>query len=313
MFKHLDKWGLRKEAEENELEDLYSEEPDNSAENPGEEPEVDDFDPEKDEEIEPQEGEEQAAAPAPRKQTSKAAFGPQDVASIVKATLAASQPQRQEPAKQMTPEEFKAAIKYRAVTEADVATLFDDAKTPAEKAAALNALFDAREASQQMVIRALYDQINGKVTNFEHGAAESKRVAARDQLLGRVTKRYSAFKQYAQVLPEVFEQLRESGWRPSQEGPAGSDEAERKIASVAQAVIRKYNPTSASGQSKHNKLTTQNGRLRQYGWFSSDEWSRFVRWENARLRRHLSEVTTQSKYQYVRNRFNILAGISAVQ
>jgi hypothetical protein len=167
-----------------------------------------------------------------------AGFTPDAVAAAVTAALKAGGGQQQQQQPQFDQAAFRKQIGYRDITEQDVATLLDPEKPAAERAKALQDLLDARERSVLTIANALHAQLNEKLGGFEQSFAEQRRESAKKAVLGDVVKAYPALKPLENSLPEIFEALRQTGYRPK-----SPEEGIRMIASFAQQTIRKFNPT----------------------------------------------------------------------
>lgn len=161
-----------------------------------------------------------------------------DISAAVRSALDSGKPPAQvESEKPLSPDELRQMIKYREVGESDLAILMDPEKPLAERAKALNDLLDARDQSNQILIRSMYEKLGGQFQSFQQAQAEQHRVAARDTFLGSVVAKYPALKDFQHAMPEIFEALRATGYKPQ-----SAEEGLRALASFAQKTIRKFNP-----------------------------------------------------------------------
>jgi hypothetical protein len=243
MFIHLNKFGLRSPAGDvTEAQSLWDDGPEDVIVNDDVVVE-DDYDPEiHDDPESPDYRNPNPVVDDPTPSTNvvstrpnSAAFGPEHVAAAVKAALQSNQQtQQQEPA--FDEKAFRKQIGYREVTEADLVSILDPERPAAERAALLQGLFDAREKSVITIANALFQQAQGQVQQVSGHLSEQRRIQARSNLVNDTVKAYPALKEYGDLLPEIFEQLRQSGSRP-----ATPDAAVRSLASLAQKTIKKYN------------------------------------------------------------------------
>ena len=176
--------------------------------------------------------------PPPSRRSVAPGFGPDDVAAAVTAALRNSGGQQQQQNQQFDQAAFRKQIGYRDITEADLTALLDPEKPVAERAKLFQELLDAREKSVVTIAQALYAQANEKIAGFEKTFSEQRRETARKQVLSEVVKAYPALKPLEGSLPEIFEALRATGFKPKT-----PEEGIRMVASFAQQTIRKFNPT----------------------------------------------------------------------
>jgi hypothetical protein len=235
-----DRFGYRENEEGDN--DLWQDDP--AAGDAGDSVELDDYDPAIHDDPEHpdyrgqrEEGGEAGGKPKVSTRPGDAGLTPDAVAAAVTAALRSGGGQQQQQP-QFDQAAFRKQIGYREVTEQDLATLMDPEKPAAERAKALQDLLDAREKSVLTVANALHAQLSERFGSFESHIAEQRRETAKKAVLGDVVKAYPALKPLESALPEIFESLRQSGYRPKT-----PEEGIRMIASFAQQTIRKFNPT----------------------------------------------------------------------
>jgi hypothetical protein len=176
--------------------------------------------------------------PPPSRRSGSPGFGPDDIAAAVTAALRSGGQQQQQQQQQFDQGAFRKQIGYRDITETDLTALLDPEKPAADRAKLFQELLDAREKSVLTIAQALHQQLAEKVGGFEQSFAEQRRESARRTVINDVVKAYPALKTVEGSLPEIFEALRATGYRPKT-----PEEGIRMVASFAQQTIRKFNPT----------------------------------------------------------------------
>jgi len=270
-MKLFPRYGFREPADDT-VNDLWQDDNANLPDNDGAALEVDDYDPLKHDDPDSPDyrdpnggsGEPAGGEPARRPSVRPAkAFGPDDVAAAVVAGIKANglgQPNQAAGAPAFDEKAFRQQIGYRDITEQDLVSILDPEKPAAERAQLLQALFDAREKSVIKIANSLFQQVNGQYQELNGHISEQRRVQARSTLVADAVKSYPALKDYADIMPEIFEGLRASGFRPK-----SAEEGVRALASAAQNTIRRYNKTFSLRPSQAQPVRRMAGSVNSGG------------------------------------------------
>lgn len=143
------------------------------------------------------------------------------------------------PAKQpkVTEEEFRKTAGWKSVTPEEVTELFNPDTTPERKQQLLNDMLTGAQNYATNVARGLHLDVSGRFDTYAQQQQEVARQGAVQIEVGNVVTRYPALKAYQKHLPQIFESLRATGYRPTT-----SDEGQRKFASYAMQTIRQFVP-----------------------------------------------------------------------
>lgn len=137
----------------------------------------------------------------------------------------------------VTEEDFRKTAGWKSATPEEVTELFNPDTTPERKLKLLNDMLTGAQTYATNVARGLHHDVSSRFDTYAQQQQEVARQGAVQVEVGNAVTRYPALKAYQKHLPQIFESLRATGYRPKT-----ADEGQRMFASYAMKTIRQFVP-----------------------------------------------------------------------